>query len=439
MRAVFYRHMHPRYNLSIVWNILRKFFKVMLILLAGGVILSRSGLLLSDPVELVRKYTRNFEFDFVNWTIQALFIKNQNIAINLDGYLPEDSGREILEKYFDQVSEIERLRWEISTIYSDPNISDPDLASRDLTARLDTLEAENKKLGSLSEAVLQQQISIAAAELDLSAGGQLIPPLLYHVTPLPMALVVSPRDSIRQDADISLHADLKLEQIVALEQRIEEELNVSALVVNIGGVGIYPTMVLRTTNLAWMIETIAHEWVHNFLTLRPLGTLYGSSPQLRTINETTASLAGKEIALWVYEQFYPQFVPADQPPAGEQAPKPSSEPVQAPVFDFRQEMHETRITVDAMLAAGALEEAEAYMEARRIIFRQNGYQIRRINQAYFAFYGAYADTPGGAAGEDPVGPAVRALRQQSNSMADFLNRISWITSFESLLEEIAIP
>jgi hypothetical protein len=40
--------------------------------------------------------------------------------------------------------------------------------------------------------------------------------------------------------------------------------------------------------------------------------------------------------------------------------------------------------------------------------------------------------PGGAAGEDPVGPAVRALRAQSASLAEFINRISWMTSFGEL-------
>ena len=99
-------------------------------------------------------------------------------------------------------------------------------------------------------------------------------------------------------------------------------------------------------------------------------------------------------------------------------------------------MHETRTTVDAMLAEGKIEEAEAYMEARRLIFLQNGYLLRKINQAYFAFFGAYADSPGGAAGEDPVGPAVRALREQSDSLADFVNTISWMTKFEQLQEAI---
>jgi hypothetical protein len=103
-----------------------------------------------------------------------------------------------------------------------------------------------------------------------------------------------------------------------------------------------------------------------------------------------------------------------------------------PPFDYRAEMHTTRVTADELLAAGKIEEAEAYMESRREIFWENGYAIRKLNQAYFSFYGAYADVPGGAAGEDPVGPAVRALRAQSDSLADFLNRISWMTSFEQL-------
>jgi hypothetical protein len=84
------------------------------------------------------------------------------------------------------------------------------------------------------------------------------------------------------------------------------------------------------------------------------------------------------------------------------------------------------------LAAGKLDQAEAYMEARRLRFVANGYILRKLNQAYFAFYGAYAETPGGAAGEDPTGAAVRRLRAQSGSLAEFLTRISSMTSLEQL-------
>jgi len=108
-----------------------------------------------------------------------------------------------------------------------------------------------------------------------------------------------------------------------------------------------------------------------------------------------------------------------------------------PPFDFRAEMHETRVAADALLAEGKIDEAEAYMESRRQVFLKNGYLLRKINQAYFAFYGAYADTPGGAAGEDPVGPAVRALRAQSKSLADFVNTIAKMTSFQQLKDAVS--
>ena len=101
-------------------------------------------------------------------------------------------------------------------------------------------------------------------------------------------------------------------------------------------------------------------------------------------------------------------------------------------------MRETRVTVDELLAAGNIEEAEAYMAERRLLFVNQGYNIRRLNQAYFAFHGAYADQPGGAAGEDPVGEAVRSFRSQSSSLAEFVRRIAWVTSFERL-QKLIVP
>jgi hypothetical protein len=194
-------------------------------------------------------------------------------------------------------------------------------------------------------------------------------------------------------------------------------------------------MVLSTTDMDFLSNTIGHEWTHNFLSLHPLGLSYDTSPDLRTMNETTASIVGKEIGLDMLKRYYPQFVPAPplvQPPQNNN-PQPDNAP---PKFDFRKEMHITRLNVDQLLAADKIEEAESYMEARRKLFWDNGYQIRRLNQAYFAFNGAYADEPGGAAGADPVGPAVRALRQQSTSLSDFLNRISWMTSLADLQQAL---
>ena len=100
-------------------------------------------------------------------------------------------------------------------------------------------------------------------------------------------------------------------------------------------------------------------------------------------------------------------------------------------------MHTTRVHVDELLAAGKITEAETYMEQRRQVFWDNGYPIRKLNQAYFAFYGAYANVPGGAAGEDPVGPAVRALRAQSSSLTAFLETIAQMSSFQQLQNALA--
>ncbi|UCD97704.1 MAG: hypothetical protein JSV42_12120, partial [Chloroflexota bacterium] len=188
-----------------------------------------------------------------------------------------------------------------------------------------------------------------------------------------------------------------------------------------------------TSDLNYLMEVVAHEWVHNFLSLRPLGVKYYASPELRTMNETAASLAGTEIGRAVMERFYPDLLP---PPPPVEVTEPS-EPEKPPAFDFRDEMRQTRVRVDQLLAAGKVDQAEDYMEERRRFFWDNGYHLRKLNQAYFAFHGAYADEPGGAAGEDPVGEAVRDLFKQSLSLASFLKRIAWMTSYEQLLESVS--
>ena len=53
--------------------------------------------------------------------------------------------------------------------------------------------------------------------MGLTTGGQPLPPVLYRITPLPYALIVSPRDKIEQEANISLLPGLSLEERVALE------------------------------------------------------------------------------------------------------------------------------------------------------------------------------------------------------------------------------
>lgn len=415
-----------------LYNILQ----IALITVLVAVFLAGSIVQPGDELEQIRAYTRQIEFNYLDWTFNAFGIKFEQAALGTKEYLPEQEFREIMLDYLDLIRQIQIAEAQLRLIYTDPNIQNPAAESVDLRANLQELYDREKQLGPVAEEILQTQISYVIGKLGIGLGGQPIPPVLYHSTPLPYALIISPRDEIKLLADISLEPDLKLDEQVTLEDEIARNLNVSALIVPIGGVGIYPTMVGQTSNLNWLTEVVSHEWTHNFLSLRPLGVSYFSSPELRVMNETTANISGKEISLEVLKTFYPDFVPPpppENPPQSEPAPEP-----EPPAFDFRAEMHKTRVKADELLAEGKVEEAEAYMEQRRKFFWDHGYQIRKLNQAYFAFYGAYADQPGGAAGatEDPVGSAVRQLRDQSPSLAAFLNRISWMYSFDQLLKAV---
>jgi hypothetical protein len=383
-----------------------------------------------DGAEKVRAYTRQIEFDYFSWMGNAALIKLRSASIGAPQLFDQITQKQIVIEYFQLTQQIFEKENQLEQIYADAAITDKELASESLRTELVENYVRQKELAPFAEATLQEQVSQILAEVGLTAVGQPMPNVWYHSTPLPMALIISPRDHIEQIANISIDADLQIDQIFALEDRVDEGLDVSSLSVNIGGVGVYPTMVMQSTDVNWILSTVAHEWIHNYLTLRPLGMLYGETPELRTMNETTASIAGDEIGGLVIERFYPELVRAPLPSPN--LTPDSNDSAVPPPFDFRAEMHETRITADALLAEGKIDEAEAYMEARRLMFFENGYLIRKLNQAYFAFHGAYADSPGGAAGEDPVGPAVRALREQSDSLADFVNTISWMTNFKQL-------
>lgn len=412
---------------------------ILLLLLAG--LTGYSNPSLTNPIEKVRAYTRSIEFDYVEWMGEAAALKLRSASISLPQTIKPEEQKLVVTEYFLVTQGILQKEYQLSQLYADPAITDKESASQSLRDELATLYARQKQIAPLAEAILQEQVSQVLAEINLTAGGQPVPNVWYHSTPLPMALIVSPRDRIEQTANISVNTDLTVDEQVELEENVAQGLDVSSLVVQIGGVGVYPTMVARTTNQPWLLSTIAHEWIHNYLTLRPLGLLYGGAPELRTMNETTASIAGDEIGALVIEKFYPELKPAASLPTFELVTlpfdRPDPETFPRPPFDFRAQMHETRIHTDALLAEGKIEEAEAYMESRRQIFLKNGYLLRKINQAYFAFHGAYADAPGGAAGEDPVGPAVRELRARSDSLADFVNTMSWMWSFEQLQETLA--
>ncbi|RMG98412.1 MAG: hypothetical protein D6706_07205 [Chloroflexi bacterium] len=419
---------------SVVWLRFQRWIDWVLVSVALLIVLSGSQPVLRDERYRLSVLVSSDVFDFVWWEVQALGVKLEALLTGGYLYLDEAQQREIVLQFLSLVGEVRELDAQMAAVFADPETADPDVATADLQAELAEKRAEMATLQPLAEAILQQQVATVLAEEGLAVGGITWPPVMMHMTPLPSILIVSPRERIDRLYGIPLRHGMSVAEKDALETAVLQQLNRAALVVPIGGLGIYPAMVLESSNINWLADTIAHEWAHHWLTLHPVGLYYNQTPEMRTINETTASIVGTEIGRQVIARYYPEHLPA--PPAAT-SPPPTQSP-QPSTFDFRAEMAQTRITVDRLLSEGQIVAAEFYMEARRRYFVANGYNIRKLNQAYFAFYGSYADEPG-ASGSDPVGPAVLQLRAQSPSLKAFLETIATITSFQELQQHLNQP
>jgi hypothetical protein len=420
---------------------MKKFFIVFKFIFISGLILLFSSTSVWQPVnesDRIRFYTRPYEFDYFGWTINAAWQKLSVISLGPTRHLGALQQRKIIKDYFQALADTNNLKNSLETLYSDPNSS----LKKNETTVLEKKYLDRKNqlstLSLLAETVIQDQLSQTLNALGLAEFKQPFPPVLYQVTDLPKELIVSPRNIIRQEKSISLRSDLGPSEEIALENDVEKNPVYSALVVPVGGVSTYPTMVISTSNLLYLVDTVAHEWTHNLLIFRPLGWNYSTTPALRTMNETTASIAGEEISWFLVRRFYGDLIRPENYYSYrtyEVSYYPTSQVAQ-PDFDFRQEMYQTRIVVDDLLAQNKINEAEKYMEARRKVFWDNGYQIRKLNQAYFAFYGAYANEPYSAAGADPVGNDVRTLRAKSVNLLSFINKISGMSSYDQLKQTV---
>lgn len=374
-------------------------------------------------------------FDYLGWELEALYAKGAQMAMPVQNYMDEATRKGRVLRYLDLLRRAGELQQQVAEIYSDPHVADPESASAVQRAEYSRLRAELSQMQSTVEGIIEEQVACILAEQGLAVGGQVLPPVKFRFTPLPQQLIISPRTEIRRMYEFSLEAGLTVEQAETLEDELDRRFDVSSLVVPIGGMGLYPAMVLETDSVEWLMGVVAHEWAHNWLTLFPIGWNYGSSAELTTMNETAAGIVENEIRPLALARFYPELV---KPPPPSNAPTLTETQAAAPVenpFNFRAFMRDTRIEVDRLLKEGRVTEAEEFMEQRRQLFWAAGYPIRKLNQAYFAFYGAYADEPG-AAGDDPVGPAVVQLRRQSPSLKAFLFRLAPMTSFQDLKQAV---
>jgi hypothetical protein len=251
------------------------------------------------------------------------------------------------------------------------------------------------------------------------------PPVDTSLSNAPNILVASPRDRIQREWAVLLKTGIADGDKDRLEAGVLEDRGLSAIVDATGGVASYPSVVSPAYGLHYALVTVAHEWTHQWLFFRPLGRGFDRTPELTTLNETVATMVGEEIGDLAYTVLTGEAAPPRPPPGGA--------PTEPGVFDFNAAMRETRQEAERLLAQGKIDEAEAYMEQRRQFLAGQGYHIRKINQAYFAFYGSYATT---AASTSPIGQQLQDLRLRSGSLAEFLHIVARFGSYEEFLEHV---
>jgi hypothetical protein len=351
----------------------------------GGLVLEKR-LRSSDPIERIAS---PFRHDTVSWEVHAFLTK---AAAKLGRILPnQEDHEELLRRFYTLSARLARS-------------NDPSLLQ------------EHQRLRNRVETILEGRITRLLKEEGITFRPPLFdhwqlvfPPVAVDLASPPTVLVVSPREAIRLERAILLAPGMDIPLRKAMERDVDAT-GVSSLVVSVGGMATYPSTVAPLTSYSATVETAIHEWVHHYLALFPLGRHYFHSPEMRTINETVADMVAKELTAKFTQRW----------PAPIQDAPPSPPPAQ-----LIHRLRALRQQVEALLARGDVPRAERLMEEERERLAKEGFYFRKINQAFFAFYGLYAESP---ASISPIGDKLKALRRRAGSLRSFLELVSGITS-----------
>lgn len=381
--------------------------------------------------QLARPYT----FSVVSWEVDALpkkwFFDARTV---LFGTPSQDQQVATVRRYFELADESNDLRGQLDVIVAGLN---PNTDRRQVEQGLARVDAQRASMELSVERTIETMISTVLKDEGLTSKFMGVtsvwPPVDFRLSDVPRVLIVSPRDRIEVAETHLLSPGMTLGQTDALEREIDQR-GLSSLVERIGGVATYPSLIPDSGSLRFTLQVASHEWTHHYLFFHPLGRSYWSTAAMTTINETVADYVGRAIGDEVYRRFFATLEELNPQPTLVPAASPAS--VTRPVFSFNAEMRETRLKAEQMLADGKVDQAEAYMESRRLFMGDHGYVIRKLNQAYFAFHGSYADQPQSSS---PIGGQLQAVRQRYASLRDFLHRVSRYQSYDDLKRDLSGP
>jgi len=318
-----------------------------------------------------------------------------------------------VQEFFDLITEIRELERESA----DGN-----------AARIEELRQRRSDMQTDVEETVESEISAILVEEGFSSRiGVIFPPVDTVFAASPGVLIISPRDRIDQTSSTLLKPGIPGDVRDELEEVIFREDGVSALIVSTSGVATYPSVVSATGTLHDALVITAHEWLHHWFFFQPLGQHFWDSGDMTTLNETAASIGGELIGDRAFTAMTGEVVVRED--------DEDIDPADPDAFDFEAAMRETLIEAEALLAEGKIEEAESYMEERRQFIDDNGIYIRKINQAFFAFHGSYAT---GAASVSPIGDLLEELRDESDSVEEFLKTVAEFDDVEDLPEYLGV-
>ena len=379
-----------------------------------------------------------YRFDVVQYQLTNFFDKWVHRLIDALPWhsLSKEERRLQIAEYFELGEEISRLRRDLQRAAARAGGQTSAEVSA-LEERLDDVRARSGRLRQDVEETVESTISAVVVSEGLGTWGEFIfPPVDIRLAEPPKLLVTSPRDRIERTHDVLLEPKISIGERESVEQRVEDAGVLSAVVVDIGGVATFPASLPNDRPLQWTLQTSAHEWLHHYLFFRPLGQNISKSDDMQVLNETVADIAGREIGNRAFQALGGEV---DGSPemglqrGGSTADAERPKDREDGAFNFNRVMRETRLRVDALLAEGLIDEAEAYMEQRRKLFVTNGFNIRTLNQAYFAFHGTYADSP---ASVSPIGGQLQRMRSQVPDVGSFVRAVARFTSYQEFLESL---
>jgi hypothetical protein len=290
------------------------------------------------------------------------------------------------------------------------------------TDYLDELTTEKGAVRADAEGAIESELSAVLIEENLtSMFGFLFPPVDLRFDRPPTVLVVSPRDRIELTETVLLHADVPPMERDRLETELLERYDLSALVADLGGIATYPSLVNDLRELRSISRLAAHEWLHQYFTFHSLGRHYRSSSEMLAINETAADMAGRELGDTLFARMGGDLSVSESRYLSVEQRNPA----------FTREMRETRQRTEELLDEGKIVEAERYLKERWWFLRLRGIGLRKLNQAYFAFYGSYAAS---AASVSPIGAQLAELRQRFSGVGGFLKAVATISNYDEYLE-----